>query len=589
MARRPLPRRVAPAAALLVFDVLSGVCLGWPSWAHPASVTMGGRQDTPYTVWALAWVARAVTHGQNPWVTNHLSYPAGVNLLTNATATGIGLALTPITRWFGPLVAFNVAATAALALTAWSAQLVMRRGLGVTWAAATVGGMVAGFGPTALAQTGGAHVHVIAGFLVPPLLLGVGRLASGMTAHPWRWGAAIGTMAVGQLLIGEEVLAIAALTALIGVAVVARRVHWRCLLTGAAVAAGVFAVLGAAPLWVQLAGRGHIVGPIQRGDRYADDLTAFVVPIRQVWLGSTWFGDVSRHFSSEGGAYLGLPLLVACVVVVVRRIDDLRVRALAGSALGAAVLSLGSELSVAGRSTRVPLPWAPLAHLPLVVSLLPVRFGVMLDLAAGALLAVGLDDVARRRGLDDVARRRGLDDVARRRARDDTAHVRRVAAAGAVAVVCLVPLLPRLPFRTTKWSVPAFFRGEGADAVGDGAVVVVSPYPSEADPPVEVWLAEAGDRWRSAGGTYFVPGRAGHVTIGGPVPVADAVDVRLEQGVAATALVPLRGQVVADLQDRHVRAVIAGPGPHRDQVVRWWTTLLGPSRPVGGVDLWTID
>ena len=115
-----------------------------------------------------------------------------------------------------------------------------------------------------------------------------------------------------------------------------------------------------------------------------------------------------------------------------------------------------------------------------------------------------------------------------------------------------------------------------------------SPFPAETDPAVEVWLAEAGVRWRSGGGTYFVPGPQEHVTIGGPVAVSDAVDVRLEQGTPAAALTPLVPQVRADLNARRVDAVLAGPGPHHDEVVRWWTALLGPPRSAGGVELWPL-
>ena len=115
------------ALGLLALDVLLAAGLFARAWAHPSSVTAGARQDAPYTIWALAWVARAVTHGHSPWFTTALSWPSGVNLLTNATATGAGLVLLPVTLLAGPIVAYNVLATAGLAVTSWSAQIVLRR------------------------------------------------------------------------------------------------------------------------------------------------------------------------------------------------------------------------------------------------------------------------------------------------------------------------------------------------------------------------------------------------------------------------------------------------------------------------------
>lgn len=567
------------AALALALDAGLAVLLVWPAVAHPASVTVGGRQDTPYTVWAFAWVARAIGHGQSPWVTNHLSWPGGVNLLTNATATGLGIVLVPVTRAFGPLAAFNVAATSALAGTAWSVQLVLRRARLASWPAAFVGGVVAGFGPTSVAHTAGGHLHVTAAFLVPPLLLGIGRLAGGTARHPVRWGAVVGLLAAAQLVIGEEILAIAAFAAVVGVVVAIRRVRWGPLVAGGAVAGGAFVAVAGYPLWIQFAGPAHIRGPIQVGDHYPNDLSAFVVPIRQMWLGSGWSAGLLRRFSSEGGAYLGAPLLIAGGVAAVRHWRRIEVRVVAIAAAVVAVLSLGSHLAVAGHRTGVPLPWALVARLPLLESLIPVRFGIVLDLALGTLLAVAIDDAA---GWARAARGPG---GGRRAVVSSRAGV--LLAGGVVAAVCILPLAPRLPVRTTRWSVPAFFRTPPA-SVREGAMVVVSPYPAETDPAVEVWLAEAGDRWRSGGGTYFVPGAGGRVTIGGPVAVSDAVDVRMEQGTPAAALAPLAPQVRADLAARHVDAVLVGPGPHHDEVVRWWTALLGPSRSAGGVELWPV-
>ena len=558
------------AALALGLDAGLAVLLLGPALAHPASVTAGGRQDAPYTVWAFAWVARALAHGRSPWVTNHLSWPGGVNLLTNATAMGLGIVLAPVTRIFGPLAAFNLAATGALAGTAWSAQLVLRRARLASWPAAFVGGVVAGFGPTSLAHTAGGHPHVTAAFLVPPLLLGIGRLAGGSARHPARWGAAVGLLAAAQLLIGEEILAITAIAAAVGLLVAVRRVRWGSLVTGGAVAGAVFVAVAAYPLWIQFAGPAHIRGPIQVGDHYPNDLSAFVVPIRQLWLGSGWSAGLVHRFSSEGGAYLGAPLLVAGVVAAVRHWCRIEVRVVAVAAAAVAVLSLGSHLAVAGHRTGVPLPWALVAHLPLLESLIPVRFGIVLDLALGALLAVAVDDAARWG-----------------RAAVGPPRVGAIVAGGVVAAVCVVPLVPRVPFRTTRWSVPVFFRAPPA-TVRDGALIVVSPYPSQTDPPVEVWLAEAGARWRSAGGAFVVPDAAGRVTLGGPVPVSDAVDVRIEQGTPAAALAPLVPQVRADLAARRVDAVLAGPGPHHDEVVRWWTALLGPPHSAGGVELWPV-
>lgn len=575
-----MPRDVRVGGLLLTLDLVLAGLLGWHAWADPAAVTLGGRQDTPYTVWAFAWVERALVHGHAPWTTDHLSWPGGVNLLTNATAMGLGIVLAPITRLWGPLVSFNVAATAAVALTAWSAQVVLRRSGLATWPAAAVGGLVAGFGPTALAQTGGAHVHVTAAFLVPVILLGVGRVATASSSHPRRWGVALGALTAVQLLVGEEVLAIVAFAVLIGLAAGASHVRWASLVSSGSAGIAVFAAVAAWPLWVQFNGRAHIVGALQRGDRYADDLTAFVVPSRQVWLGSSAAAGMLRHFSSEGGAYIGIPLLVVCTAAALAHWRHPLVRTVALTGAGLALLSLGSRLVIAGHRTPVALPWALLSHLPLLESLLPVRFGVVIDLAAGALLAVGLDDVARR-----VRSRRRLRS---RHLVDEGPSIPTLVVPALIGAVCLVPLFPRLPFRTTRWDIPALFRHPHTAGLEDDSLVVVSPYPAEADPEVEIWLAIAGDRWKSAGGTYFVPGADGRVTIGGPVPLSGVINGRIGEGSDPASLAPLRERVTQELRRDRVVAVLAGPGPHRDEVIAWWSGSLGAPDDIGGVRVWRV-
>ena len=593
-------RRVALwVIGLLVVDVALAVALLSRAWAHPTSVTVGGATDAPYTIWALTWVARALTHGYSPWITRSLSWPAPINLLTNATVIGLDFVLVPITLVFGPLLAYNVAATSTLAVTAWSAQVCLRRSTLVSWPAAAVGGLVAGFGPLSLVETGGDHLHVSAAFLVPPMLLGIGRLATGTTRRPILWAVAVGALAAGQLLIGEEVLAITAITVAVAIVVACRWVTWRSFLPWMALALGVFGLLAVGPLLIQYRGAGHILGELQHGDHYSNDLTAFVVPAPQFWLRTAGAAGITRAYSSEGGSYLGIPLLLVGLATCILAWRQRFVRVLGFTALAVMVLSLGSRLRVDGHRLAVPLPWALVARAPVLDSLLPVRFGIALDLLFGAMLAVALDGVARR--VEQAAQRQ-----ARRRRGARRAHAastggsaartaRRAWAIGLctlLAVGCLLPLFPRLPFKTTRWTIPAAFRSPSVITglgVANNALVVLSPYPGNRDPEVEVWLAIAGDQWRSAGGSYFVPSPTGQVTIGGRPRTADVVDIQLASG-ALTAVRARRmaSQVRAELRQDDVAAILVGPGRLRAQVVAWWTWLLGRPVVVGGLYVWIL-
>src|SRR5438876_905956 len=75
----------------------------------------------------------------NPFVSHVLYVPNGVDIAWTPTAPGLGLAASPVTALFGPVVAFNVVALLLPAVSAWTAYLLCRYLTGSLWAS-VVGG-----------------------------------------------------------------------------------------------------------------------------------------------------------------------------------------------------------------------------------------------------------------------------------------------------------------------------------------------------------------------------------------------------------------------------------------------------------------
>ncbi len=140
-----------------------------------------------------------------------------------ATAVpGIALVLSPVTLAFGPVVAYNVAALLAPALSAWTAFLLVRS-LTRSWPAATLAGAFFGFSPYMAGQLAAGHLHLTSVYLVPLAALTVVRY---LRAELTRRGFAIrlGLVLAGQILISTEIaftLTLALLLALAAVAVFA--------------------------------------------------------------------------------------------------------------------------------------------------------------------------------------------------------------------------------------------------------------------------------------------------------------------------------------------------------------------------------
>ena len=176
-------------------------------WADPdGRLLRGNVQDHVLFEWVLAHAAQTVVHLRDPFFTDWINAPWGVNLMANTSVWAVALPLTPVTLAFGPGVGFAALVTVALAGTATAWYLVLRRLL-ASRAAAVVGGACGGFGPGMLAQATG-HPHIASQFLLPFIVLAVLRLREpGPVVRP---ALALAVLIVCQVFLGEEALLLTA-------------------------------------------------------------------------------------------------------------------------------------------------------------------------------------------------------------------------------------------------------------------------------------------------------------------------------------------------------------------------------------------
>jgi hypothetical protein len=135
-----------------------------------------------------------------------------------------------------------------------------------------------------------------------------------------------------------------------------------------------------------------------RTDMFSNDLLAFIIPLPSIALGGSHFASTSNNFTAgwiEGGAYLGLPLLVMVCLAAWRRWRRLDGKVMVLTALIVIICSLGGRLHVNGQ-TRIPLPWAIGHRLPILGLAIPSRFTAYMFLIAGLLAAIWLAQAGRR-------------------------------------------------------------------------------------------------------------------------------------------------------------------------------------------------
>jgi hypothetical protein len=584
---------VAPfAGALLCYLVLAFLTFA-SAWRDPQRIVLGVGGDPLLSLWFLNWTPFALSHHLNPLFTNYVDSPGGANLMWNTPSPLLGILLWPVTASAGALVAYNLAETLGVALSAFAAFVAISHFVRHRWAA-SVGGLLYGFSPFMMAHALG-HPQLTAA-VTPPLMLVVLDDIVRRQQRPW-WvdGALLGMLGACQLLLWEELLAsealvgclcIALLCALYPASVGARRQHTIRALVGAA---GVFGILASVPLGYQFLGPQQVHGSLWGLDAFVSDLLAFITPTPLQALAPSPALALSDLFAGkvyEWSSYLGIPLLVLLIYAAIRRWQAplVRVTALAGTSV--ALLSMGALVNLAGRVLPVPvalfafafppmargtarprlmvwaflLAWGALALVPIVDNILPSRLTIFMYLAAAILLALFLDSELSR-GLRPALIAVGF---------------------GALA---LVPLLPRFPYPATPDTTPPFFQSPQVQRIPQGSVALIAPFAYDwrlAEPML--WQVEAGMRFRMPEGFVWVPGPSHfppHSAIG------DAMAAVARQQPLPELTADRRAAMLADLRRLDVQTVIvASTAPADPQVELFRQLLSRPPSLTDGVSVW---
>ncbi|MER5703000.1 hypothetical protein ABT023_13805 [Micromonospora sp. NPDC002296] len=575
------PRRVRGFDVAVVAGYLGlAVLLTGGQWGHPDRLF---HQDNDQMLfeWMLARAARAVTGPENPLHSTALNAPDGVNLMANTSVLGLGVPLTPVTLLLGTQPAFLVAVVACLAGTATAWYVLLARRLVGSRVAAAVGGLVCGFAPGMVAQAG-AHPHMAAQFLVPPILGLVFRPDPGRVG---RRGVALGLLVAYQVFLGEEVLVFLALAA--GVLAVAYGLADRAaarrlapaFLGRIGVGALVAGALLAYPLWFQFAGPGHYRGMPFDAPGFRLDAASFTASARQTVFGDDHLPGLLAPNPTEENSFFGPGLLVLAVVIVIWLWRRPLVRALAVVGAVAALFSLGTVVRVDGASTGLPGPYRLVAGVPLLDLVVPARFALVCVPVLGVLVALSLDRIR-----SDAAPGDG-------RAGGPAAPVR-LLWGGAVAAA-LLPLAPT-PIRTVPaWPVPAFVADGGwrAYVPAGRTLVPVPPVTGAGVSPATFWSARTRLAFTAPGGYFIGPRAADDPTARWGAP--DRPTALLLRRVAETGEVPVltdadRRQAAVDLRHWRAAVLVQGGLDRGDPVRRTVDQLVGPGREIDGAWVWDV-
>jgi hypothetical protein len=578
--------------------VVAAVALGLAAWVtnglwrDPAGHVLANNVgDQAFFEWLLGYGDYLLTHGADPFFTDLMNTPVGVNLAANTSITVFIVLFSPLTALAGPQVSFVAILTLNLAASAFVWYLFLRRYLVRHAAAAAVGGFFCGFAPGFISHANG-HLNWTAGWVAPMVLWWVLKLP-----EPGRWlrhGVILGVLVAVGFSIAAEGLFFTALAA--GLFLITRSLQPECraearralptVLAGLCVTAVVAGALLAYPLFMHFSGPQSFSGTGFNQAHYAEDFGAYLqYPTRSVagWLG---MGSMLAPNPTEETSFFGLPLLVLVVVSLVtlrRQAAPGRFETLAAlSTVGGVflVLSLGPQLKFFKDPTSIKLPYAALRHLPLFNSALPGRFALVVAGVIGIVLALCVD----------------------RLLTEPLPSVRSHTLWAAGFAVALVPLFP-LPVLTKERAPEPAFIAEGIwkNYVTDGGTLTTLPFATTDTADGQRWqaytMARGGKQFRIPDGYFLGPGGPeGTGQIGATQRHTDWMFFR---AALYGHVEPLddydRAQARADLADWNVQAVILPDqitGSHsmlfRAAVEMTATDLLGEPERVGDVLLWRI-
>lgn len=512
-------------------------------WKDPSSRWIGIQGDANTFMWYLAWIAHCVVHQSNPFITNYLMFPQGVNLMWNTSVMIPGLLLTPFTLVFGPVFSFNLFSTLSLSISAFASFIAFNHFTTRKWPA-FIGGILYGFSPYMIAQSYVGHPNLTFAWYPPVVFILLHLLIIKKTSRPWGVGIALGLATAIQLLTTEEIVATTAIGVVVLLFLLALRYPSKIkdglLYSIGPLTVGLFVtlLLAGLPLYIQFFGPQAIHVPLQTGNVYTTDLANLVTPTPFLNFSSSWARGIYSSFSGNSGewdGYLGIPLLIFILVIpfFIRKNPTIKIASL--FSLIITIFSFGPQLHIAGRITSIHLPWDQIQNLPLLKNILPSRMMNLTFLSAALLIAVSLDYFKNKFNFKGII------------------------GGSIIAGLCFYPLVPILKMQYQTNLTPKFFTTNTIKQIPAKSVALVVPYALSFLP--ELWQAESNFRYKIPQGDVLVPTL--QKTGVRAMPPVTSLFSEMFSIQESAKMFPLSKGVILSIRQEliqdHVKTVIVGP------------------------------
>jgi hypothetical protein len=461
-------------------------------WTHDmrwTTVDLRRATDAPTFIWFLEWPVHAILGGHNPLFSAAMFPPVGISLLSNTGVLLIGLVLSPITYFFGPVLSLNIALILSPALSALAMFVLIRRW--VRWQpAAFVGGFMYGFCSFIMVSLLNGQLHQGLAIFPPLIVALLDSILIRQKRNPYAQGLLLALAVVGQFFIATEqllMLAVMSTLGLVGLLVYGRitrqltpgRIRYvvRALVTTTVVAV---LVLGY-PSWLALAGPAHFQGRV-----WSFDMSAMHSSLSHVFLLNT-----SNQNGGWNQTFVGFGIGLVAVLGLLAHRRNRQLWFFGYVALIATVLSFGSSSSFA--------PWGLVAHVKVLESVIPMRFSFFALFSMSVMVGIVIDRIYENsdgRRFSQLLQTRAL----------TLSSIRRLIPAALVSALVVLPFAisvsGHLPMPTSFITQPRWFSNT-APRLPAGQTYLTIPFPSLFG-DAAIWQALGHMHWTIAFG--FGPG-----------------------------------------------------------------------------------
>lgn len=404
--------RIAPTLLLLTLYLLLTLILTWPTITHFTTHLPGDGGDDPAIAWNLWWIKYALLNEpQNPFQTDFMFYPIGINLAFYTLTLLNGLTALPLTLNGGVVLASNLHLFFSFMVGGYGVFLLSRYLLmsasRVAWLSAASAGLFFTFASNKLFYVALGQFNIASSHWLPFAILYLvrlhhrpDRLKNAVLAGLFFTMQAWTEMTYASFLLIFLGLYWLYWGSYLGLSRLAGRDRTQLPVSAFIRAVGLLGLLvitGLSPILAQmlpdmLAEGDFLVEGSGFAEDFSADLAGFIVPTRHhPFLGYIIAQTGITGFNLGQHIYIGFTLLGLAGLAAATTYRRPSFWFWLGAAFLFALLCLGPVVLIKGQITTIPGPFVILQQLPFFNgNRYPSRFSVMLILSLAVVAAFGM-------------------------------------------------------------------------------------------------------------------------------------------------------------------------------------------------------